>query len=50
MLSVALVEVNEGMTEPGGYEQDSVGPAPAYDYLWFTPRARRPDPCLAFGK
>jgi uncharacterized iron-regulated protein len=50
MLSVALVEVNEGMTEPGGYEQDRVGPAPAYDYLWFTPRARRPDPCLAFGK
>lgn len=50
MLSIALVEVSEGMTEPGSYEQDRVGPAPAYDYIWFTPRARRPDPCLAFGK
>lgn len=50
MLSIALVEISDGKTDPERYEQDQVGPVPAYDLLWFTPRARRADPCLAFGK
>ncbi len=50
MLSIALVEVSEGMNAPESYETDGIGRAPAYDMIWFTARARRPDPCQAFGK
>lgn len=50
MFSIALIEISEGLNDPGGYERDRVGLAPAYDLIWFTPRAQRPDPCLAFAK
>lgn len=50
MLSIGLVEVSAGKTEPTQYETERVGNGPPYDILWFTPRAERPDPCLNFGK
>ena len=50
VLSVGFVEVGAGRTAPTQYETERVGNIAAYDILWFTPRAERPDPCLAFGK
>jgi uncharacterized iron-regulated protein len=46
VVSVALVEVPAGQTDPASY----VGRAapPPYDYLWFTPRLTDEDPCVAF--
>jgi uncharacterized iron-regulated protein len=50
VLSVGLVEVDAGKTAPMQYETDRIGADVPYDIIWFTPRAERPDPCLAFGK
>ncbi len=50
MLSVGFIEVGAGKTAPTRYETERVGHMLPYDILWFTPRAERPDPCLAFGK
>jgi uncharacterized iron-regulated protein len=44
--SVGIVEVESGKREPGSY----VAGEPAHDYLWFTPKAARPDPCAIFRK
>jgi hypothetical protein len=44
------VEVGAGKTAPAQYETERIGTALPYDILWFTPRAERPDPCLAFRK
>ena len=50
VLSIGFVEVGAGKTAPTAYENERVGGIAAYDIIWFTPRAERPDPCLAFGK
>jgi uncharacterized iron-regulated protein len=50
VLSVGFVEVGAGKTAPSAYETGRVGSITPYDILWFTPRAERPDPCLAFGQ
>lgn len=50
LLSIGMVEVSAGKIEPAEYESDRAGEGPAFDLVWFTPRAERPDPCLAFGK
>lgn len=50
MLSIGLVEVSAGRTEPTQYEAERVGNTAPHDILWFTPRVERPDPCLSFGK
>ena len=50
VLSVGFVEVGAGRTAPDEYETGRIGNIAAYDILWFTARAERPDPCLAFGK
>ena len=39
VVSIAFTEVEDGKTAPPDYE------AKSYDYLWFTPRAPREDPC-----
>ena len=49
-LAVGFVEVGAGRTAPTQYETERVGGIAPYDIIWFTPRAERPDPCLAFGK
>jgi uncharacterized iron-regulated protein len=46
IVSVALVEVQTGQTDPASYAGSSVS-AP-YHYLWFTPRLTDEDPCAAF--
>ncbi|MGE5546211.1 MAG: ChaN family lipoprotein [Solirubrobacterales bacterium] len=43
MLSLAFTEVEPGQTDPATYDQ-------AFDALWFTPRAEREDPCIAFRR
>jgi uncharacterized iron-regulated protein len=50
VLSVGFVEVDARRTAPTHYETDRAGDVAPYDILWFTPRAERPDPCLAFRK
>jgi uncharacterized iron-regulated protein len=50
VLSIGLVEVSSGRTEPTQYETERAGSAAPHDLIWFTPRVERPDPCLAFGK
>lgn len=50
ILSIGFVEVADKDTQPTQYENERVGNGAAYDVIWFTPRAERPDPCLAFGK
>ena len=50
VLSVGFVEVGAGKTAPAQYETERVGNIAPYDIIWFTPRAERADPCLAFRK
>ncbi len=48
---VGLVEVEDDALDPRAYlsiEAATTGVANAYDYLWFTPRAQRKDPCAGF--
>ncbi len=50
VLSLGFVEVGAGRTAPTEYETARVDNIAPYDIIWFTARAERPDPCLAFGK
>jgi uncharacterized iron-regulated protein len=47
VVSVALVEVESGKTVPHDYSAlaNAAGSAPAFDFVWFTPRAQRKEPC-----
>jgi uncharacterized iron-regulated protein len=47
MLSVAMVEVQHGITEPAAYLVDTAT-TPPFDFEWFTPRANDDDPCARF--
>jgi uncharacterized iron-regulated protein len=50
VVSVVLVEVEQGKTDPEGYVPRDPDGKPAADYLIFTPTITRDDPCKAFGK
>lgn len=50
VLSIGFMEVDARKTAPTQYETGRVSDIAPYDIIWFTPRAERPDPCLAFGK
>lgn len=45
VVSVMLVEVEEGKTDPGYYVERGPDGQPTADYIVLTPRAERPDPC-----
>lgn len=45
VVSVMFVEVEDGNTDPSSYVPRDPDGKPATDYLVFTPRADRPDPC-----
>lgn len=53
-VAVGFVEVVEDRTEPALYAGGTAEAPPPYDYLWFTPRQQRGDPCESlrarFGK
>ena len=50
VLSVALTEVQSGADEVSAYETTSAAGSadPVFDYLWFSARAERQDPCAGF--
>lgn len=50
VISVILVEVEDGNTDPAAYVPRDPDGKPAADYLIFTPSITRDDPCKAFGK
>lgn len=45
VVSVLLVEVEDGKTDPEAYVPRDPDGKPAADYIVFTPLAERPDPC-----
>jgi uncharacterized iron-regulated protein len=47
VVTVALVEVQEGVEDPRGVAGSFEGSLP-FDYLWFTPRVDDEDPCEKF--
>jgi uncharacterized iron-regulated protein len=51
VLVVRFLEVRAGTDDPAAYLPDQPAGAPrAYDYLWFTPAAKRGDPCAELKK
>lgn len=44
VVSLALVEVDDVALAPGDYTREA-----GYDFLWFTPRAQREDPCAGLA-
>jgi uncharacterized iron-regulated protein len=46
--SVLIVEVEDGQTEPDAYRLRGPDGVPAADFVIFTPRAQRADPCEAW--
>ncbi len=42
---VAFIEVVAATTSPRDYIDNIANEAEAFDYVWFTPRTARPDPC-----
>jgi uncharacterized iron-regulated protein len=46
-LSIQLIEVEPGKTDPEAYAPHDADGKPAADYVIFTPRAERKDPCEA---
>jgi len=45
ILSIALLEVEADMADPAQYLAGAAGGNAQYDFVWFTPRWDRPDPC-----
>jgi uncharacterized iron-regulated protein len=47
IIAVMMLEVEEGKTDPATYAPRTPDGKPAVDFVIFTPRAERPDPCEA---
>lgn len=45
VLTLAPIEVAAGMADPGDYAKIYGAEVAPFDYLWFTPRQHREDPC-----
>ena len=45
VLSIAFIEVEPGKASPEAYAERA-----SFDYVWFTPRAARADPCAGLAK
>ncbi|WP_417768518.1 ChaN family lipoprotein [Stappia sp.] len=50
VVAVALVEVAEGESDPATYVGGTAGVPAPYDYLWFTARKDRTNPCAELEK
>jgi uncharacterized iron-regulated protein len=50
VISIVLVEIEDGKTDPEAYVPRDADGKPAADYLIFTPTIEREDPCAAFAK
>lgn len=49
-LVIGIVEVSPDARAPGEYLERELSGVANYDYVWFTPRAARDDPCLRFKR
>jgi uncharacterized iron-regulated protein len=47
IVTMALVEVEDGETDPAGYASNFVAAAFPFDFVWFTPRANNRDYCAS---
>lgn len=45
LVAIGFIEVEPGKDRPAEYSADA-----SFDYLWFTPRAEREDPCVRFRR
>jgi uncharacterized iron-regulated protein len=45
LVAIGFLEVEPGKDRPAEYSADT-----SFDYLWFTPRAEREDPCVRFRR
>lgn len=50
VLSVLMIEVQDGVTDPSALVPKDAEGQPDGDYFWFTPVAQRDDPCQVFKK
>jgi uncharacterized iron-regulated protein len=50
IMVIALIEVEQGLIDIASYTTHWNGKAFPFDYIWFTARANREDPCLFFKK
>ena len=50
LTAIAWVEVQEGENEPDIYAGHWGADSLPFDFVWFTPRADRPDPCEQFRR
>jgi len=48
LIAIGFVEVETASERPQEYFGDGFATAASYDYLWFTARAEREDPCAGF--
>lgn len=49
-VSLMLVEVTDGENEPDNLVPKDSSGQPATDFVWFTPKKKRPDPCKKLKK
>jgi len=50
VVAIGLVEVEAGKKRPQEYWADGFATESSYDYVWFTARAEREDPCASFKR
>jgi len=50
LVSIGLQEVDDGLNKPADYAGDWGSDVLPFDYVWFTARADRVDPCIEFIK
>lgn len=48
LCAVGILEVEAGADEPRDYLKTATAGVLPFDFVWFTPRWERPDPCAAF--
>lgn len=50
LVAIGFVEVEAGKTLPRDYVTQGFVSAASFDFIWFTPRAEREDPCARLGR
>lgn len=50
VLTIGMIEVQPGSTDPQAYLGPSASEKPPYDVLWFSARVDRPNPCAELKK
>ena len=50
LVAIGFLEVEAGKHQARDYFAEGFATAASYDFVWFTPRAARPDPCADFKR